>query len=66
MSYQEFAKLANRYHYIPYDELMFGRTKRTDTAQDDRIFESPVFGAKMAYKKDPLVKGGDIHKNTAI
>ena len=63
MSYQEFAKLANRFRYIPYDELMFGRTKRTDTAQDDRIFESPVFGAKMDTKNTTSVKGGENNKN---
>ena len=63
MSYQEFAKLANRFRYIPYDELMFGRTKRTDTAQDDRIFESPVLGAKMDTKNTTSVKGGENNKN---
>ena len=63
MSYVEFARIANRFRYIPYDELMFGdRTKHMDNTQDDQIFESSVFGAKSTHKKDPSVKGGENNK----
>ena len=67
MSYEEFASLANRHRYTPIDELMLGnRPTHKNNVQDDRIFELPHFGAKMDTQKDPLVKGGESHKNTAI
>lgn len=66
MSYEEFAKEANRYHYIHYSELMFGdRKKRTDPTDDDQIFGIPHFGTFLNTKNPPSVKGGENHKNTA-
>ena len=59
MSYEEFAKEENRYHYIHYSELMFGdRKKRTDPTDDDQIFGIPHFGTFLNTKNPPSVKGG--------
>lgn len=57
MSYEEFAKEANRYHYIHYSELMFGdRKKRTDPTDDDQIFEIPVLEQNKTTNNKELLK----------
>lgn len=66
MSYEEFTKIANRYHYIPVDELIHGSCfNHRGKAPKERKNESPLFGAKTDTQKDPFVKGGEINKNTA-
>ena len=67
MSYEEFTKIANRYHYIPVDELRHGSCfNRKGKTSNERKNEIPHFGAKTDTQKDPFVKGGKYDKNTII
>lgn len=63
MSYVEFTKIANRFRYIPYDELIHGSCfNRKGKTSNERKNESPVFGAKMDTKNTTSVKGGENNK----
>lgn len=68
MSYKEFSQQANyaKYHTYPDDYPTHKPYTEEEKRDFNKIFESPVFGAKLTHEKAPSVKGGDIHKNTAI
>lgn len=57
MSYQEFAKIANRHRYIPFDELIHGSCfNRKGKTSNERKNEIPHFGAKQDNQKQRIVK----------